>query len=257
MYGNSDNRRTTTFHNRDEKTYLFLVTNKHVVAQATSGRFFFTLSDGTQPLIGQRFDVQVDNFEKQWYGNSNPEIDIAIMPLVPILQEIENAGKHVFYKSISHNLIPTQDNLKILDAMEEVLFIGYPSGIFDKKNLLPITRRGTTATPIQIDYEGKPIFLVDASVFPGSSGSPVYIYNSGTYSDKKGNTFIGGARFFFLGVIAQVVFREEYGKIEFASIPVTKVPIVKTQQMIDLGVVYKSSTVLNTVLYFLKATNTL
>jgi len=239
----------------DDKTALFLVTNKHVVAKATSGRFFFTLSDGTQPLVGQRFDIQIDNFELRWHGHPRGDIDIAVMPLVPILQEIEKTGKRVFYKSISHTLIPTPKQLNDLDAIEEILFIGYPNGIFDTKNLMPIARRGTTATPVQIDYNGAPIFLVDASVFPGSSGSPVLICNSGGYASKSG--FVIGTRVFFLGVIAQVAIREEFGKIEFVSIPTAQIPIVKTQQMIDLGVVYKSSTVIDTVLDFLKVNKAL
>ena len=242
---------------RDGKTALFLVTNKHVVANTISGRFFFTLSDGIQPLIGQRFDIHIDNFEQQWHGHPQPDVDITVMPLVPVLQEIEKSGKHVFYKSIPHSLIPTQEQITGLDAIEEVIFIGYPSGIFDQKNLTPVIRRGTTATPLQINYDGKPIFLVDASVFPGSSGSPVFICNSGSYSDKKGNVFIGSNRIFFLGVIAQTFIRDDYGKIEFIDIPSAQAPIVKTQQMIDLGFVYKSSTVLETILDFLRISNAL
>jgi hypothetical protein len=39
----------------------------------------------------------------------------------------------------------------------------------------PIARRGWTATPVALDYSGKPMFLVDAPVFVGSSGSPVFV----------------------------------------------------------------------------------
>jgi hypothetical protein len=45
--------------------------------------------------------------------------------------------------------------------------------------ILPISprffRRGMTATPPQLDYCGRPTFLIDASVFGGSSGSPVFL----------------------------------------------------------------------------------
>jgi S1-C subfamily serine protease len=37
----------------DGKKALFLVTNKHVVTKASSGTFFFTISNGVQPQIGQ------------------------------------------------------------------------------------------------------------------------------------------------------------------------------------------------------------
>lgn len=230
---------------QEEKQYLFLVTNKHVIKGATDGRFFFTLSDGKSPQIGQRFDIEINQFEQQWFGHPDPEIDVAIMPLVPLLQEIEKLGKRVYYRAITHSLIPNEEQLNTLDAIEEVVFIGYPNGIFDSKNLMPVVRRGTTATHLQVDYEGKPMFLIDASVFPGSSGSPLLIANTGGYSNKGG--FVVGTRVLFLGIVSSVAIREEHGQIVFISSPVSQIPIVKTQQMIDLGIVYKASTILETV----------
>jgi len=81
------------------------------------------------------------------------------MPLGGVLQDIEKDGRRLFYRSIPNRSIPTPDQLKELDALEEVVFIGYPNGIYDTVNLMPIARRGVTATPLQIDYNGKPLFL--------------------------------------------------------------------------------------------------
>lgn len=230
---------------QEEKQYLFLVTNKHVIKGATTGRFFFTLRDGQSPQIGQRLDIEINQFEQQWFGHPCSDIDVAILPLIPILQEIDKMGKSVFFKSIAHTLIPSSEKMNELDAIEEVLFIGYPNGIFDSKNLMPVVRRGTTATHLQIDYEGKPVFMIDASVFPGSSGSPVLIANTGGYTSKLG--FTAGNRILFLGIISSVAIREEQGQIAFIPTPVTQTPIVKTRQMIDLGIVFKASTILDTV----------
>lgn len=230
----------------DSKQYLFLVTNKHVVSEANIGRFFFTLSDGQKPRIGERFDIEIGGFQNAWVGHPDPSIDIAAMPLVPVLEQMQREGKQAFFKSIPHTLVPTDEQLADLDALEEIVFVGYPSGIFDRKNLTPILRRGTTATPPQLDYEGKRVFLVDASVFPGSSGSPVFICNQGLYSTKQGSVVIA-SRVLFLGVIAQVFIREEEGKIVIVAAPSSVTPIVRTRQMIDLGIVYKSSTVIETV----------
>lgn len=230
---------------RQGETFPFLVTNKHVVAGADVGRFFFVKREGERPILGRRVTVQLDEFASRWHGHPRPDIDVAVMPLGPVLHELENTRELVFFKSIPHSLIPTPVQLDELDAIEEVLFIGYPNGIFDTENSLPIARRGTTATPVQVDYNGAPVFLVDASVFPGSSGSPVLVCNSGGYAAKGG--FIVGSRVIFLGVIAEVAFREEQSVIEFVSIPTSQVPLVTTREMIDLGVVYKASTVLETV----------
>src|SRR5437763_136516 len=45
---------------------------------------------------------------------------------------------------------------------------------------------GVTANPLQADYDGRPVFLIDASVFPGSSGSPVVICNQGGFATRQG-----------------------------------------------------------------------
>ena len=235
----------------EKGTFLCLVTNKHVIKGARVGRFFFTQKKNDEPDVGKRFDIVIDNFEQSWYGHPNPEIDVAAMPLVPLLEAIKQQGNDVFFRSLSQTLIPDEDQLAELDALEEVLFVGYPSGIYDTANLLPVFRRGITATPIQIDYEGKPIFLLDASVFPGSSGSPVLIYNLGGYTSRRG--FTVGTRVFFLGIIAQVVYREEQGTLEFANIPTALVPIVRTRELIDLGVVFKARAVVETVQGLLSA----
>ncbi len=185
------------------------------------------------------------DFQNAWVGHSDPSIDIAVMPVVPVLEHIRQQGKQAFFKSIPHTLVPNDEQLSELDALEEVVFVGYPSGMFDAKNLMPILRRGTTATPPPLDYEGSKVFLVDASVFPGSSGSPVLICNHGSYRTKRG--IVIGARVLFLGVIAQVVIRGEEGKIVIVAAPSSLTPIVRTRQMIDLGIVCKSTTVIETV----------
>lgn len=226
---------------------MFLVTNKHVIEGATLGRFFFHLSDGSKLLLGQRLDMEFQDFPGYWHGHPDPVVDIAVMPIVPVFKEVEASGKKIFFRSLSNDSIP---ELTTLDAIEEVMFVGYPNGIFDQKNFLPIARRGTTATPVQIDYDGKPTFLMDASVFGGSSGSPVLICNQGWFSTKAGAAV--GTRLHFLGVVSSVLIREEFNRIQFIPIPAVQAPGIKTVQMLDLGVVFKSSTVSETVVDYYK-----
>jgi len=232
------------------RQYLFLVTNKHVVQDSISGKFFFTKSDGSSPLIGQKFEIIVPNFEKEWFVHPNNNIDIAIMPLGSLLKRIEEQGQKVYYRAIPLSSILSKEQESNLTALEEIIFIGYPSGIYDTTNLLPIIRKGITATPIQIDYEGKPLFLIDAAVFRGSSGSPVLIYNQGSYGTPKG-LVIGTTRILFLGILSQVMIQEEKGTIDFVEIPTRKVPIVKTEQMLNLGLVIKARIIVETIKTFL------
>ena len=230
--------------------YLFLVTNKHVINEAKTAKFFFTKADAeNNPLLGQRFDVNVIDFDKSWHFHPTGE-DIAISPIAPWFEQIKKMGEKVYFRSIPLSLIPTEEQEGKLTALEEIIFIGYPNTIYDRKNLLPIIRKGITATPLSIDYEGKPVFLIDASVFQGSSGSPVFIYNFGSYSNGEGSIVIGN-RIHFVGIVTQVLFKEEHGTIEFEEIPTAKVPVVKTGQMLDLGVVIKPKVIIETIKSFL------
>lgn len=225
-----------------ESQYSFVVTNKHVVRGAQSGAVQFHEMSGDQPVLGAARRIQVDHFEQAWFGHPDPDIDVAIMPLSPLVDSLKKSGFNPYYKSIGNELTASAKLISELDALEEVIFIGYPNGIWDSKHFLPVMRKGTTATPIAIDFQGKRQFLVDASVFPGSSGSPVFLYNKGMYSDRKGNTTMG-TRLSFLGVIASVFFRQDLNQITLVSENTARKPVAIAREMIDLGIVFKANTV--------------
>ena len=238
-----------------DKRILFLVTNKHVIKGAKSGTFFFIKSDGTGPLLGEKYDIGVENFEASWYGHSDADTDVAIMPLGPILNEISKKGWKIFFRSIPMNMFPSDQEVSELDAVEQVLFVGYPSGIFDGKNHLPIVRKGTTATPVMVDYNGHPHFLIDASVFGGSSGSPVFSGGGAFKSARNGGIILGGNKPLLLGLVSGTFSRRENGKIEFIQIPTELAPVFQYEQLLNLGLVVKSKAIVETVDAWLKQNN--
>ena len=67
--------------------------------------------------------------------------------------------------------LPRAEEWSTLTALEDVVIVGYPDNIWDSVNNL-----GVTATHPKIDYEGRSEFLI-AAIYPGSSGSPVFLYN--------------------------------------------------------------------------------
>ena len=239
----------------EDRSGPFLVTNKHVVQGAKEGRLTFTISDPAsevqRPLMGQSTSIDVSGGPWSWTGHPIEEVDVAALPLAPVVNHLTEKGDTPFYKSIQTHIIPKQDELEDLDAVEEVMFVGYPSGIYDRVNNLPITRRGSTATPPSVDYEGKPIFLIDASVFQGSSGSPVLIYDNGSWLSRDGG-LMSGQRLFLLGVLGAVFYRETDGTLTFEEIPAAVQPVVRISQMIDLGIVYKARTIVETIEYLLR-----
>lgn len=236
---------------------LFVVTNKHVVEGVLSGQFLVLqgeLSDGEKkPLLGKYHPI---NFtEANFIGHPDPNVDVAVMNLSTVINELESLNIEVYLKHVGTDLFPTAEHYeKFIGPMEEIVFVGYPSGIWDTKNLLPIARKGMTASPCYIDFEGEKKFLVDASVFPGSSGSPVFVYYVGGYADKAGNMYAGN-RIHFLGIIAKVFQRVEKGDVKVIDIPTEQKAVAEVNQMIDLGIVFKAETIVEACDYYVDQHN--
>jgi hypothetical protein len=72
----------------------------------------------------------------------------------------------------------------------------------------------------------------------------------GSYSTKSGN-FIVRNKLAFVGIVSSVFFRRAEGKIEMTEAPTAMVPIPVSQEMIDLGLVIKSSVVIEAIEQFL------
>lgn len=207
--------------------------------------------DALLPKLGHGFRLNITDWPNAWFGHPSPDIDIAICPFAGLEAFIkEQNNVDLLYRYVNSSMIPNEEQAKDLDAVESVTFIGYPNGIWDSKNLLPIARRGTTASPIEVDFENTPRFLIDASVFGGSSGSPVFILNQGSYGSKSGSLTLGD-RLYIVGVIAAVFYRTHLNEIIAVPIPVQIRPMAQQQEMIDLEIVFKARTVVETVEAFL------
>lgn len=224
------------------KDKLFLITNKHVVKNITSVRFVLLKAakknDGRKPIFGEGQEILLNG--NPFIGHPDPNIDVTAMNISSIINTIEEKQEFVYWKNISEKDFPTENEINdFITPLEDIVFIGYPNGIWDSKNILPIARKGMTATPYYIDYEGEKKFLVDASVFPGSSGSPVFIYYAGGYPDKKGRLYAGN-KMRFIGIVAQVYHCKQEGEIKVKNIPTNQKAVSETKQMIDLGIVFKA-----------------
>lgn len=182
-----------------------LVTNAHVVSDAQWAVVDLVQREGNAPKQGGRLRVKVDGHTMTSFVDS--QNDLAIVPIGGVLNQLETEGRPVFFRSVSPELIPNDKAISDLAALEEVAFIGYPSGLYDEHNVSPIIRKGITATPAWNDFQGQPAFLIDAGVFPGSSGSPVFIMNQGAYA--TGGGLVVGSRLLFLGVLTEAILRQQ------------------------------------------------
>jgi len=227
-----------------------VITNKHVIKNATKGKLIITKanSDG-EPIDTDHFTVSFDNFESFWRLHPDSDVDLCAMAIAPFVNEANKRGEKLFYIPLTKDLLPTEKHKEELSALEDVLMIGYPNGIWDSVNNMPIFRKGSTATNPLYDYNGKKEIMIDIAAFPGSSGSPVLIFNEGGYRDKKGNTYMGTSRVILLGVLYAGPQATATGEIIMTpnvqrAISVSKIPnnlglIIKAERIIELEELFK------------------
>ena len=128
---------------------IFVITNKHVVNGMRSGSLTFHQKKDDKPNLGNGFRLDIQDWPQAWFGHPTPDIDIAIVPFLPLEAHIkQQSAVDLFYRCVDSSMLPTPEQTEQLDAIETVTFIGYPNGIWDKTNLIPVARRGTIATPL-------------------------------------------------------------------------------------------------------------
>ncbi|HFG6897085.1 trypsin-like peptidase domain-containing protein [Acinetobacter baumannii] len=209
--------------NIGQLTRIYLVSNKHVVKNQTECQIRFHKSESLNPenKIGD-FIHHFSNEEwiNGWKFHNDDEVDLAVFDLTPTMAALNEQQQCIFFRSLNTNSIATKEKNKEIIAMEKVFFVGYPNAFRDEINNLPIARSGYLATPLYTDFEGKETFLLDASIFEGSSGSPIFIVNENfeTYTDTSGNAKIN-ARCILVGVNSSTITRvrdKQYLNIGYA-----------------------------------------
>jgi len=126
-----------------ENPVYFMVTNKHVIRDASDGMFVLIEHDGNgNPLLGHAIKIPILRFEDHWHVHPNSDVDVAVMYLQLLMDHVENPGDppvhaRTYVRPIGKNHIATPEQLDDLDAVEEVMFIGYPDNLYDPLNLTP------------------------------------------------------------------------------------------------------------------------
>jgi hypothetical protein len=221
-----------------------IVTNKHVVAGAEKGWFRWTLKNSADgPDYGKFHDVVYEkDFERGWLPHPDAAVDLAIFLLGNTFETLTKAGNSPYTVFADAETIPTNELFRDLLPLEDVLVVGYPDGISDIRNNIPVFRRGITATPVNIDFEGRKEFLIDAAIYPGSSGSPVFVYNQGSWLNRKNEVQLG-TRLMLVGVVYGVAQHSVNGELMIVPAPTQK-QVAVSQVPNNLGICIKSSRIL-------------
>ncbi len=217
----------------NDKYKIYLISNKHVLCGAQSIAITFTKKKNDEPEVGKSVRFPLMNTKNCIVEHPNPNVDVAVIECTGLFLI---ALDSIYFKLVDYEMLATFEEPE-LNVAENVYFIGYPDNIYDKKNNLPLIRTGLISSLPKCDYNGDPVFIIDAQVFPGSSGSPVYI--DLTYENiKNGQIALAGQRNIkLLGIVSATMVRNNKLKSVNTSTE------FMTEEVLGLGIVYKSTTI--------------
>lgn len=206
----------------DGQGATLLISNKHVFADPSNViRLQFlkrrSISDNT-PVFGEIVSAKIADLRSDVIYVEHPDQAVDLGCLVA--NAIEDLKSGIFALTIPRHMLATFQEPDLIAGMD-IYFVGYPANRYDTINNLPLMRHGYIASLPTTDFQGKPQFIVDAQVWPGSSGSPVFA------------NFGGKMR--LMGVVAETMI--EYQEVK--QIAVATVPVVKN--VLGLGIVLKST----------------
>lgn len=165
---------------------LFLVTNRHVLVDETSGhhpdRIEIELHTDPRDLT-QCLTYSIPLFQNGlglWRGatDSAGAVDVAVI-------EIDTQrlpANVVLYAFDASNLDPRGEDVTVGDALT---VIGFPLGFHDTVHHLAVARSASLASAYGVRFQRQGYFLTDARTHRGSSGAPVLRRRTGNLSGSS------------------------------------------------------------------------
>ena len=149
---------------------VYLVTNKHVVKDFDSIVIRFNPKDNTP---AKDYDIALKNQNQLlWTGHSDPEIDVAIIPINAGVVHDEGM-KYGFFHSDKHvATIPTMTARGTSEG-DFIFVLGFPMGLIAKDRQHVFVRTGVISRIKDLFENRAKDFVIDSVVFPGNSGGPV------------------------------------------------------------------------------------
>jgi hypothetical protein len=191
----------------EKNSVIYFVTNRHVVFDE-SGKIkpeslrIRLHTDSNDLTKNEDFEIPLySNGVPKWHVHPAypaKKIDIAVI-------EIDAAKTDKYYfKALSASVFPPRD--VVLALSEDIMITGFPRGFSDTTHNLPISRSGMISSAYRIDFQGLPMFLVDANLHPGMSGSPVLTKARGIWPDSQGSQRVyKEPAAFLLGVFSSTI----------------------------------------------------
>ena len=218
---------------------MWLVTNRHVLIPRDGDNeippsnvtFYLRRLDAAGVLTWEPVTLSSEQLSTLAKFHSDSSIDVALLDISELVKgRITGSEQYLVPYLLSADNFAGKNNIEV-EASSDVLVVGYPKGFYDHVNLFPIVKSGIIASRWGVGFRGQPYFLIDAKLFPGSSGSVVLskpvdvVMKDGRlmYSKEK--------QFAFLGVYSGDPWVKE-NPVEIGDLIITR------KSGFDLGVVW-------------------
>ncbi|WP_459706614.1 S1 family peptidase [Paraburkholderia sp. 2C] len=159
--------------------HLFLVTSRHVLADAPSRHF--------PDRIEVELHVDRANLgASAWFTlplyaagtalwrqakDAGSEIDVAVLEI-----RKDRLPPTAVFEAFGPEHLPSFGHVTPVGA--SVLIVGFPLGFHDSLHHLPVVRQGVIASAFGLRFQGKGCFITDARTHRGTSGAPVVMSNA-------------------------------------------------------------------------------
>lgn len=237
-------------HPTTNQAKVLIVTNKHVVRGAQIVQFVASSAANISVLDAHAQPVgrvdQVINWPLagNLHPHPDPAIDLCGIDVTVPLGAILANGRQLRSMFLDYSWLPDSTSKSLMRDIEPVLVLGYPNGIWDPHNNMPIARLGTTATHPLALYQGKSDFLVDVAAFGGSSGSPVFGYEAPFFRQPSG-AVTPGTKIQLLGVVWGVIEQSVTGVMQHVQVPAATASVPVLQTSLSLAIALHASAVLD------------
>jgi hypothetical protein len=219
-----------------------IVTNRHVAGawDKCSVTLPAKTSNGL-PNIQDHIDVEISDLNNKIIFH--PTADLMIIAISETINTLTKTGRNPFTVRMEQSLIPTDDELKRLLPIEQIVTVGYPGQLWDNVHNLPLFHRGYTSTPSYIDFQGLKEFLIDVATWFGSRGSPVLLFNENGWADRNSNIVIGSS-VKLLGIVYGVAVQDVTGGVRIQAAPTQIVVPAQMSVPTNLGACIMASRIL-------------
>lgn len=223
---------------------MWLVTNRHVVIPKIEGNevhptnltFNLRKIGSSGGLNWDPVVLSAGELENLAKFHPDKSVDVAVVNIYEtVTNRIKSGDQYASPYLLNSDYFAGKNNIEV-EASSDVLVAGYPKGFYDEVNLFPIVKSGIVASRWGAGFQGSPYFLIDAKLFPGSSGS-VVISKPIDLVVKDGHMMLASEKqFAFLGVFS--------GEPRFEEAPVVVGDLTITQSSgFDLGIVWYANLV--------------